>query len=321
MSKRYPTTASVLFERGPPVGSVRDTPVRMYDSLGKTAIKPEHISSWDDFTFANLWPAFQCIFIWPPSNSPAPPRSPIPPYTINSANDVREMTKHHLDDLLERTAGDGARVILSRVGRSLSPSNIIIDSCRRLPAAGDLIYVPRLSVSLGNKQDGGRPWLVVGSARVSKTWHSSSLSQEKPSSSDLIPLHQLACYARFSNTPYAFIASDREVIVVRYFRVSENDPDQFGAEWKAIPWSVAGDQVLTGNLAIWCLIMMALNDNHRSVNFRDETLPINLWYREESNGVVHFRNHFSLRTLDTLPTNAKVVATPGGPSDQNRMMF
>ncbi|KAJ4297305.1 hypothetical protein N0V88_004223 [Collariella sp. IMI 366227] len=45
----------------------------------------------------------------------------------------------------------------------------------------------------------------------------------------------------------------------------------------AIPWEDAGEGVLTVNLAIWALAMMALNDGRRPIRTLRDTLPLGLW--------------------------------------------
>lgn len=146
-----------------------------------------------------------------------------------------------------------------------------------------------------------RAWLVLGAARKSATWESESLSDENAKSSDLYPLRQLASYAAASGKPYTFIVTDQELVVVRFFLVEDN-PSHLGVEWKAIRWAETGDNVLTANLAIWCLVMMALNEDHQKIQLRSRTPPISLWKSQEGpEGAAFYKHCLSLRaaSLDT----------------------
>ena len=89
--------------------------------------------------------------------------------------------------------------------------------------------------------------------------------------------------------------TDEEVVVVRFFQV-DNDPTHLGAEWKAISWDANGYNVVTANLAIWSLVMMALNENHRKIEVRARTLPINAWNRQgDPEEAVSYEYQLSLR--------------------------
>lgn len=157
---------------------------------------------------------------------------------------------------------------------------------------------PPLSFSFDGMR---RAWLVLGAARKSATWESESLSDENAKSSDLYPLRQLASYAAASGKPYTFIVTDQELVVVRFFLVEDN-PSHLGVEWKAIRWAETGDNVLTANLAIWCLVMMALNEDHQKIQLRSRTPPISLWKSQEGpEGAAFYKHCLSLRaaSLDT----------------------
>ena len=62
---------------------------------------------------------------------------------------------------------------------------------------------------------------------------------------------------------------------MRFFLV-DNDPQRLRAEWRAISWYDDGENALTANLAIWCLVIIALNEDHRKIEVRAKTLPINI---------------------------------------------
>jgi len=118
--------------------------------------------------------------------------------------------------------------------------------------------------------------------KSSKTWHSNDL--ETLAEKSECPIHHLAVYANHDETRYGFVLTDQEVIVVRTFY---DNSHALGEEWQAISWDASGDGTLTPSLAVWFLVMMALNEEHRRVHPWAGTLPLNVWWRKrDSEGPV-----------------------------------
>jgi hypothetical protein len=68
----------------------------------------------------------------------------------------------------------------------------------------------------------------------------------------------------------------------------------------------------TVNLAIWALAMFALNEGHRPIRSREETLPLNVWWEDTSaaDGSLIYEHHLTGRTLKTLPKGGEARKRP-----------
>ncbi|EHL03767.1 hypothetical protein M7I_0119 [Glarea lozoyensis 74030] len=83
------------------------------------------------------------------------------------------------------------------------------------------------------------------------------------------------------------------------------------AEYKSIPWGAASPTALTMNLAIWALAMFALNEGHRPIRSREETLPLNVWWKDvAADGSLTYEHHLTGRTLKKLPKGGEARKRP-----------
>ncbi|OAA63273.1 hypothetical protein SPI_03436 [Niveomyces insectorum RCEF 264] len=90
---------------------------------------------------------------------------------------------------------------------------------------------------------------------------------------------------------------------------SDNDPVKWayhGPEYAVVPWSAHGAHKLTVKLALWCLAMMAVNDNHIDYWYPD----LDSW-RSAKHGFVHNTSGEKKRTLSK---GDKLQDSPSEPS-------
>ncbi|KAH7260588.1 hypothetical protein MRS44_009217 [Fusarium solani] len=104
----------------------------------------------------------------------------------------------------------------------------------------------------------GPTCLVVGLMRSSSRWSGRAVAGrlEDNMRKELVwPLKQLANACVMAKTRYGYIQTDEEMVVCRFARN--------GPEWKVaimpIPWSRYGCHVLTTDLALWWICMMAMS--------------------------------------------------------------
>ncbi|RMJ14644.1 hypothetical protein CDV36_005684 [Fusarium kuroshium] len=104
----------------------------------------------------------------------------------------------------------------------------------------------------------GPTCLVVGLVRSSSRWSGSAVAGrlDDHMAKELIwPLKQLANACEMAKTRYGYIQTDEEMVVCRFARN--------GSEWHVaimpIPWSRYGYHVLTTDLALWWICMLAMS--------------------------------------------------------------
>lgn len=135
------------------------------------------------------------------------------------------------------------------------------------------------------------------------------LSSERDSANWIWPFRQTLTYCVNSSTRYGFIVTPEELVALH---VSKEDGEYF-IEYKSVPWGNSGPGgVLTMNLSIWALGLMALNEGHRSIRDRCDTLPLDVWWQGEVPGV--FEHHLSSRRVQGLQNGPGVQIRPR-PSD------
>ncbi|KAL2694765.1 hypothetical protein Neosp_001352 [[Neocosmospora] mangrovei] len=250
-----------------PAFTLPETPTKAPNPCGKwQTILPQHVRQWDDFNLDTISGAFGDLLDQPASVAMGGL------YANRGVRNLGEMKNHAIDwllKILESPVTVGSRLLSHRLGCASA-----IDHSRdtTFPGAKHK-YESSLIFYLDIKP---RVHFVVSCARLSSQWTSEGLKNPDPVA--MLPICQLATYAKESGTRYCFVMTDKEVVVVRFM---VDFTGQYQAEWQAIPRSASGERTLTVGLAVWALIMMSLQEKHRAVTTEAETLPINLWWREQ----------------------------------------
>ncbi|KAJ4208657.1 hypothetical protein NW767_001765 [Fusarium falciforme] len=114
--------------------------------------------------------------------------------------------------------------------------------------------------------------LVVGLARSSSKWSGRAVASQLENGvkvEHIWPLRQLANACQLAGTPYGYIQTDEEQVVCRF--------DLNTAELKVaimpIPWSQYDSTVLTTDLALWWLCMLAMANVGSPPPFRGQGSP------------------------------------------------
>lgn len=102
-------------------------------------------------------------------------------------------------------------------------------------------------------------------------------SNDKPvRSASLWPLRQLAELCKKSQTRYGYIQTDEEVVVC-CFSKSIVDPGKLCVSVMPVPWARHGVHLLTVDLALWWLCMLAMSGEGREIVHEDELVKIDAW--------------------------------------------
>lgn len=120
---------------------------------------------------------------------------------------------------------------------------------------------------------------------------------------------QCATYAWDSGCRYGFLLTAERVIVLRFrlVRKGESTYDIFlGVEYHYFPYQAEEDlarEQPTLCKAVWALVMMAQNRQHRDIVPLGEMVPIDIWYTYMAPDRAHYIHHLSEIIRETLPNN------------------
>jgi hypothetical protein len=121
----------------------------------------------------------------------------------------------------------------------------------------------------------------------------------------MTPLHQMAKHCRYSQTRYAFILTQAELVALRIRRLPRPDGDlekhyHAGIEYASVPWGT--ESGFTINLALWALACMGMNDEHREMeairprNSPLETMARLTWWKYDKKNEI-YENVISKRQI------------------------
>ncbi|OTA75434.1 hypothetical protein M434DRAFT_18661 [Hypoxylon sp. CO27-5] len=101
--------------------------------------------------------------------------------------------------------------------------------------------------------------LIVGLRKPCAAWKSSDLvgKEDKPPKKCTSPMRQLANICKQANTRYGYIMTEEEMVVFHFTAITDG---KYTVAYKPIPWSQYGATMLTTDLALWWLCMMAGSD-------------------------------------------------------------
>lgn len=290
------TTANPdLNTRDQPTGNVTQNKLYVY-------LRPADISIWEDFTFENIEAAYAHLFPIGPIQSdalhPFPRGSPAYITTEASVDNISQLwssliCRFPLKRGCERLQAD---LGLNRVEISMGAKKLY-----SYPPQGGKAFEPDWGIYLNTTP---KTALVWGDNKCSSKWKSDP-NVSRLASNRVWAFRQIATYCYNENTRYSYIVTPDELAAIRVVK----DPTASGnhrVQYKSIPWSHHGPNVLTMNLAIWALAMMAVNEEHRPILPIHQNLPLNLWWQDMNHqtGEGFFQHHLSGRILQTLPVGA-----------------
>jgi hypothetical protein len=152
--------------------------------------------------------------------------------------------------------------------------------------------------------------VVVGDSKCSSKW-CSNIDKNLTSRADwLLPMRQVGSYCVNGGTRYAFIVTGEELVAARFYKIQEaRNPVR--VEFTSIPWDAQDTNTLTMNLAIWALAIFGLNEGHRPMRDRSETLPLNVWWEDmDGAGSIVYEHHLTGRKVTELPSGGEARLRP-----------
>lgn len=165
--------------------------------------------------------------------------------------------------------------------------------------------------------------LVVGLGRTSTKWTSLPIIcvHTRLKAETMWPLRQLANLCITAGTRYGYIQTDAELVVCCVTSLPEmngagsqhatsEDPPTHKVAVQSVPWNTevsngSGHNVLTTELALWWLCMLALSDGHRELVPEKELVPIDAWDTLVSNderGTIRRHRYSQRERLANTPT-------------------
>ncbi|KAM7219529.1 hypothetical protein V8F06_005084, partial [Rhypophila decipiens] len=247
-------------------------------------VNMEHVTAWEDFNYDNIKAAYGDLLDRAIDYDDDPKSKPSQIHYPPSQREI--VNEPSVDGLMNFWCG---RVIRSNMKSLSALARQRLGLSKAEPSLRYKIrqvdeYGPDWSVAVNPKGT----IFVMGESKVSAKWKSEWLVAPKrpggtagASDERIWPLREVATYCQHGGTRYGFIFTARELVVLRVFFVSQGSGNnkKAGMEWRSVPWNASGSQ-LTVNLALWALIMMAVNDGYRHLSFKDETyFPLNAWHR------------------------------------------
>ncbi|KAI1317820.1 hypothetical protein F5Y16DRAFT_406533 [Xylariaceae sp. FL0255] len=211
------------------------------------------VTIWEEFNFANFSESYGHVLDIPVSEELAIPRPD---------QEFRGMTVEKDDDLRPLIVWNGKlmdttlQVALPYIGLD---SNV---------ALRQIYWTP----------DNPKP-VNLSKGRPSSRWSGRRLANElnDPKQEHLSPLRQLANACNVADTRYGYIQTDEEMVMCRVNKNKEG----CNVAMMPVPWSRKGINVLTTDLALWWLCMLALSCPENRAIVEDANIAeINAW--EES---------------------------------------
>ncbi|KAG7292936.1 hypothetical protein NEMBOFW57_002981 [Staphylotrichum longicolle] len=313
MNEQYatPTLRQVLTQQKLPV-PCRASAAASRNTIGWTWPDLE-VAVWDEFNLANLNESYGHILALEVQRPYPRADQLLQGLATNSAADVKELIGWN-DGLL--------RPVLERAKSHLGlyPGTVLhhVHSTADQSVIAKLRNVrQRLTVDhIIGLDDFPIQNLVVGLGRPSRKWSGGTLANQIQSGSVtgelLWPVRQLANICDKAGTRYGYIQTDEELVVFCY--------SKRGAGWKAafmpIPWSRHGAEVLTSDLALWWLCMLAMSpSHHRAVTNEEDMVKINDWdlvYQDHLGGWVRRHRYSNFEEpADPPPPPTYETPSPG----------
>lgn len=270
-------------------------------------VKPNNVSRWDDFNYANIAAAYGHLFKLGPFESDASNLRGTPA-RVEREDHVDFVTAAWCMQICRMPIKHGAGVLQ----RALGLPEVEVTTQAKGRQSRDLgsekrARIPDWSVYL---KDDAQTVLVWGDDKCSSKWTSDQL--KCPDENYIWPFRQMLTYCVNNNTRYGFVLTPKEMVVMRVLRDSSTRAKpQWMIQYKSVPWDEFGPGQLTVNLAIWAIAMMSVNEGYRMIHGPEWTLPLNVWWKDvDRKGVVFYEHHLSGFKITAKPRGADIRSRP-----------
>jgi len=176
-------------------------------------------------------------------------------------------------------------------------------------------FGPDWGIQLSADSGKSKEIMVAGESKCSTKWTSDRESGISITNWEW-PFRQILTYCIAGETRYGFLHTPVELVAVR---VCTDDGSTYKLEYQAIPSQNHGEEKLTAHLSLWALSMFALNSGHRPISTKEQTLPLNVWWKDDrKDGTSVFEHHLTGRKVDEQPEGAECRSRPTERLDTTR---
>ncbi|KAF4495954.1 hypothetical protein FAGAP_7903 [Fusarium agapanthi] len=236
------------------------------------------IQRWRDYDFANMYDAYGDLL----DDFHVPVVVDEQPLiAVSNVTELKKALTEHIVPRLRQPIATGVAILASRCSEACRDVSVLPDERLARGRRSALSFVT---------SDGQR--LAVSCAYTSNQWTSRQLNGSENHQPH--PLLRLATSCHDVGTRYGFIFSDHELVVARV----SGTPTAGLIEWQSTPWEAAGPGVLTVNLSLFLMVIMAMHDSHRPILPHRYPFPVNFWYHFQNvDGDWVRRHHLSRREV------------------------
>ncbi|KAF5978914.1 hypothetical protein FBULB1_5942 [Fusarium bulbicola] len=215
------------------------------------------------------------------------------PIAASNITELKKVSTEHIVPRLRQPIATGVAVLASRCS----------EACRDVSVLPDerLARGRRSALPFGTS-DGQH--LAVSCFYTSNQWTSRQLDGSE--NHEPHPLLRLATSCHDVGTRYGFIFSDHELVVARV----SGTPTAGLIGWQSTPWEAAGPGVLTVNLSLFLMVMMAMHDSHRPILLHHYPFPVNFWYHFQNIDGDWVRRHHLSRREVFYPLRGAITQLP-----------
>ena len=230
------------------------------------------IGEWDDFTYENLTAAFSDLLAMTVVVKDIAISDDDSQCSISNEDGVDYVMDNYSTKSLRKPIKVATEVLHKRFDASMYPLSFHGRrsgyQIQNPSAPGDdrRAFKPDWVIY---QRYGEREASVIGDSKLCYKWKSSDLGKYHNMSASqaknfMMPLRQIATYCYHSHTPYGFLITSDELVVVKLHGwvkslTSASNNKQGTVQYRSIKWSENGPGRLTVHLAIWFLTMVALS--------------------------------------------------------------
>ncbi|CEJ83039.1 hypothetical protein VHEMI03071 [[Torrubiella] hemipterigena] len=295
---------AILAHKNPTLDTSRQDKSTIREDNEYYPLSPSYIVPWDDFTYENIASALNDVLEDPKNITVDVLQNPGGlSIEIESEQSIQELIATWNASICHQPLSLAAPQLQQNLGLLAHP--IAIQAPGKEIHHDRHEYAPGLSIHL---LDDAQTPLVWGHCVRSTTWMSDhSELPRRHVNTWTLPFQQVLTYCVATNTRYGCILTPEELVILRFYQTPSDGEPAWGAEYKSIPWADSGPNKLTANLGIWAMGMMALNNKHRAISGREDTLPLNVWFRQQNvDGSNVFVHHLTSQVADRAPRQAAI---------------
>ncbi|KAI0596167.1 hypothetical protein F4775DRAFT_604127 [Biscogniauxia sp. FL1348] len=134
----------------------------------------------------------------------------------------------------------------------------------------------------------------------------------------MVTVAQLAMYAYHGKTRYGFAINSKNVTFFRFYLIpDETNPMRLGAQHCTFPLEYTNGE-MSACTALWAFGQLGMNDRHRQIVSKSETLSLDNWHELTHDGQTYYMHHISERVVSVAPNSVTAMESTGEHDDKLR---